>query len=381
MKRKNLTALLAAMALGVSLTGCTGVSVNTNDDVFPDYTQVADPIKDNTDNGSETDTDTAGVDDNTDNGGDTDIAGTDNTDNEVDDEKVYQDFLNDKVSASFDHIVENENTSYTLSGLFDAEKERLLGEFVGYETDEEPEFSASAQYAYIDCGDDGIRELAIHAQYILLGSQVFDKYYVFKNMKDGLKCCGAKEGYYRSFASLNEYGVFTYGGSGGANVYYQENQFVDGDGVCYFISSESHIMGFSEPMVPLSYIPDAKKKDGIYSESFKDNGYTAVIYFFDKSPRFPEEAYDSDGNANQELIDKYNEEYQEWLDTELITFEDEYETPNILPSGAVKKYLDDNDIKYYSSDEMKEIFKDYYKQLGLTEKVFNGEEPEWKDLR
>ena len=68
--------------------------------------------------------------------------------------------------------------------------------------------------------------------------------------------------------------------------------------------------------------------------------------------------------------------FDEWLSKNIFVFEDENGDAPELPDD-LKKFIDDNNITYYSQKEMNEVISKHRAEIGLTDKVASNEYPEW----
>ena len=373
MKRRQLTAVLCMLAMGVSLTGCDALKPMDGDGMVNWDDTDEDPIKDNTDNPSQgtdnpvTSNDPAGNDNN---------GGTEET---VSNEDLFEAFFKDEAKVKFDNIIADENTSYTYSEMMDAINESVIDEY-WIEEEDGRTVTFTSSYAYIDCGNDGITDLAIRVDADIKGDdnwlETKHEYFVIMNLEDGLVCCASVNGAYRSWANVNKYGYLTTGGSGGANLYVYEGGFVDAKGNYIFDYYYEEHMGYSEPMVPIYSLPSDKRKDDIYKEDFDPEGYTVDVYNFEKYPEYPNDVWTENG-IDQAKQDAYDKKYDEWQSKHIFCFYDS-EGNDAEPSGDVKKYLDKNGVKYYSPEEAENMLAEHQKELGISKEVETADEPEWQ---
>ena len=168
MKRSNVFVGLAAAVFCFSLTACElkpqvmdGPGMINEPDQWT--TTENDPVKDGND-GGQTDTDPVGNDVST---------GNDNVVT-VDDETLYLSFINDECKARFDQVIKDKNEEYTLSGLVEAQADESYSYYYYYDENEEYDYSAVEYYSFIDCGDDGNKELALWVALTLYPSEDFE---------------------------------------------------------------------------------------------------------------------------------------------------------------------------------------------------------------
>ncbi|MBR3634820.1 MAG: hypothetical protein IKN47_01385, partial [Lachnospiraceae bacterium] len=104
-----------------------------------------------------------------------------------------------------------------------------------------PDVISEAGYSYIDCGMDGHKELALKLFYKDTNEygSPYTEYMILKSTESGFKLCASANTYYRSEATVNEYGYITEGGSTGADSAYFRSSFVDENGVEQWIYSDT----------------------------------------------------------------------------------------------------------------------------------------------
>lgn len=383
MKRKQALAVFAAVAMSMTLVGCTmpiGQVLDGDGMVFDPGTVQADPIKDSDgDDGN-----TAGTD-NQNNG-----EGENNGKEAADDKAVYDAFLNNEIKAKFDHVISDEDDYYTFDEMVAKRGDEII-EFFDYEDNEnEITYTTVAYSADIDCGNDGVKELGIRIEYSVDTGyeypQTLTDTFILKNFEDELKAIVMTEQYYRSQGEINKYGVIREGGSGGAAMYVEIVSFVNADGELVNDYSGYYYMGYKEPTIPVYALPKYLREDkDIYEEEYAttDNYYTTNVYNFEKCPEYPENlVYDESGHYDEESQKRYEEyerDYDKWLEKNIYFFTD-INDQSAQPEGEVKKFLDSHGIKYYSLDEADKLLLEHEKEIGITQEVRNGEWPEWNCL-
>ena len=377
MKRNKYLALMASCALMSGLVACNLLPGKVVDGPGMEQniweTGEADPVK------NPTDTDNQDGNDDTD-GSDTTVT------EEMDDETIYASFINNEYSAEFDHIIGNTKEEYTLQEMIDAQAEECFREYLYYDDSIDYIYETNNYSAIIDCGDDGVKELGLWIEFSIKTTEDYqttiNKIYVFKNFDGQLKCLTSQEGQYRTWVSLNEYGVFKYEGSGGAALYCCEYSFINAKGDEVFDYSCNTHFALTEPMAPIYELPSELRSDpDIYEEEFSvENEYSVDVYNFTKYPEYPRDLkYDEDGNfdsASQKKYDKYNQKCEEYANNNLFTFMDA--NGNYAePRGKIKDFLDEKGVHYYTNKEMNDIVSAHESDLGLTKKMKDGKEASW----
>ncbi len=380
MKRSNVFAGLAAAVFCFSLTACElkpqvmdGPGMINEPDQWT--TTENDPVKDGND-GGQTDTDPVGNDVST---------GNDNVVT-VDDETLYLSFINDEKEAVFNNVFKDKSGKYTLSEAADAQADECYSYYYDYDPNKKYDYDVKEYYSFIDCGDDGKKELALWLAFTLTTSEGYESvenyYYIIKNFDGELRCVADDTASYRTWLYINEYGVIFKSGSGGAVLFCSDVRFVNADGeyvLDYVLNSH---MALAEPMAPIYELPSYVLEDpNMYEEEYAyENDYTADVYNFNVSPDYPSGLkYDEEGKLDaegQKKHDQYMKELDDFYAKNIYTFTDVYGN-YAEPSGKIKKVLDDNSIPYYSTKEIEEIIKEHEAEIGMTDKIKNGEEVKW----
>ena len=373
MKKSKFLAILASLGLSVTLAACT----------FPGQVMDGDGMVNW--NAGETDPVNNGEgENNPDNPDNPDNNPEVNPGNEVDldaQRELYEAFINGEAKANFEKKINKESAKWNIDEMVEA---TVAAEDI--EDDEDYTSDYSLKYAYIDCGNDGVEELAVNV-YVEIkyqGSYCFDATYlmIFKADGDELNCAACKRGAYRDWYELNEYGMYYNYGSGGAALFIESYSFVNADGEYVFDYQLESTFGLTEPMpYPYSLPKAIRERPDMYEESYaSDSQYTSLAYNFSDIPEYPD-VYDPEtGNYNQELSDKWDEEYDNWIGENFFSFTKE-DGSYAAPSGIVKKFLDSNKVKYYPIDEVNKMIEEHEASIGLTEEIKKGGEPEWVILR
>ena len=380
MKRSNVFVGLAAAVFCFSLTACElkpqvmdGPGMINEPDQWT--TTENDPVKDGND-GGQTDTDPVGNEVST---------GNDNVVT-VDDETLYLSFINDECKARFDQVIKDKNEEYTLSGLVEAQADESYSYYYYYDENEEYDYSAVEYYSFIDCGDDGNKELALWVALTLYPSEDFETtenyYYIIKNFDGELRCVADDEASYRTWLYINEYGVMVKSGSGGATLFCADTSFVNADGEYVFDYTQNSHMALAEPMVPIYEMPSYVREDpDCYEEEFAfENEFTTDVYNFCEAPDYPS-GMTSDENGkfdaeSQKKYDQYMKDLDDYYAKNIYSFYDVYGN-YVEPSDKIKKFLDKNSIEYYSGTEIDQIISEHEAEIGMTDKIKNGEEVKW----
>ena len=185
----------------------------------------------------------------------------------------YEDILNVTVKAVIDLSGEtasyyafkralSEGKEYTLTEIIDNLKQFMENDFWQIRPD-----SQGIEYAYIDCGNDGVKELLI-LLHLPVENEDFDVRMVVKDIGGTLTVVYDNDSWSRSETIVNEYGYVIGGGSGGASSEVSEYGVIDKDGKFKYIYGVDYENG------ELGYIwfePEYEKRTTYYTY---DPGFT-----------------------------------------------------------------------------------------------------------
>lgn len=221
---------------------------------------------------------------------------------------------------------------------------------------------SKAFYAYIDCGNDGIKEMAVKLQYG--GNDPVYEYLVLKYKDDAVHLCANESGYYRSWADINAYGYITVGGSGGANLYGWDYSFVDGNGQQKFLYSMSAESSLEEAIIPSYELPQKGLPANYEMDNYayEDEGVCCNTY------SFTEYEYSEDESKRDE-----------YARTKFYSFVDKYDK-DVAPSDEYKRIYQDLGVKIYTEAQAREMIEEHITQMGLTQDLREDISPEWINL-
>ena len=382
MKKRQIFAAAAAVTMSLALVGCTlstPFQVMDGDGMVyedPTANQTPDPVKPEGGNdGGES--------------GNTGTPDADKTANSVDNDALIDAFVFDGAKAKFDHVIADEDTYYTLDEMVTARGNAIIDDFFGYSDMEEanPSYTVSVNYAYIDCGNDGERDLGININYTVdpgyddVYNQFLQDDFILMVIDGELKCITMTESYYRSYGEINEYGYISEGGSGGANLHVFSGRFVNAKGEIVYDHYCNYYMGYARPTIHTYSVPEDLREDVPPEEfDYEGMGYNTNTYNFKDVPDYPYDLtrdengkYDAESQAK---YDKYEKEYNEWLRENIYVFEDENGDDPELPDD-LKKFIDDNNITCYTQKEFDEVLSKHRAEIGLTDTVAYGGYPNW----
>lgn len=208
------------------------------------------------------------------------------------------------------------------------------------------------EYAFIDCGDDGVKELLI--RYAFTGEMSENEGdYVFENVikyVDGkLEVCAEACSHYRYNETINGYGIISdaFIDYAGANIWSSERG-VDKNGVLHEIKSSSMSYAEAIPGIYSGYSSDEPDFSGL-SDMCSELGEDFYVY-------------------------KAEFEYGSMKDQKIYSYE---LSGNEQYRDAIEEAFNKADVKLLQSDEYDDAIKSVIEEFGLTEETFYSGEPEF----
>lgn len=219
-------------------------------------------------------------------------------------------------------------------------------------------------YSIVDCGNDGIPELAL--QFEQVGETAADINYIciIKLIDDKLQLVFEHEYGYRSYAFLNEYGLYTYGGSNGAMSHSIMYSYIDATGFCSFI------YGVDDSLSAYSlYVPgNSEYLDIADEEGISENIEIEQYYFEYFTPDMDYEKYIKDcAYAYYPLDDEYNRLEGEQLKA-------------AIEGGAYDRFWKSTGLTAYTEDAVMKLVDEKLKKLGITDEIANAKDVKWTEL-
>ena len=283
---RKMGALGLAVALGVALAGCNQPSM------YP-----AEPVN------SETVSVTVSSEEKPSEPGE---SGQEVKDINTDPEQIrmlFDSFLNggDKIKVDIAEYENSYNVLYVENGAsydinqFVENIDAKLAE--GYESGEDHMYVQTIDFAEIDCGNDGIPEMALYLTIDFDEPRVGEQdIYVAKVIDGQITIVTGYSFGYRGFGELNKYGTFHHGGSGGANLFVDGYDVITAEGEPVMIYECDETYALKQPMIYSGDLPEGYPSD--YPEmEFEEGGYTQHEYLF--------EIYPAASNGNDPLSDAF----------------------------------------------------------------------------
>lgn len=269
------------------------------------------------------------------------------------DEKVYIDKYEFKSRVEdgepFDYF--SDKNGYLIADFF---KQVVETENKGYE-----DFPFDiASYAYIDCGMDGIPELAMKATFSGAWDQL-ERYYVIKLVDDKLELTYMDESYYRSFINItNLAGVVESNTSYGAASSGYQVGFLDAD-ARYVLDYTLEISYMALYLLPERFDDAVANTEEDYSSLYLRR------YAFELN---------NDGNEFDEYEKRtlYCAQKEEDEESNGVDFKENERVARLLFNYAGEKI--------YSLDEIKAKIDERENSIGLSAEIKNAGEFGWTDL-
>lgn len=208
-------------------------------------------------------------------------------------------------------------------------------------------------YAFLDCGADGNKELAIRVKGPFVDPDSYITFIV-KEIDGSLQTIYAFAEWSRSETDLNEYGVLSGFGSGGATVHGWDKSFISADGKYNF--------GYSyEEQSELEDFSRYHEHDEYYYSSLEGKICVYTLRIVPYSEETSDDEYYS--------YAVYDSNY------------DEMDIPNLYTDSPYQKLMDSHkDISFISMDDMDKIASDKIKEIGITDKIDHGKPLEYMKI-
>ncbi len=279
-------------------------------------------------------------------------------------EKLYWEFLCDKgvlVEAPLSDRMISSEGSYDLEGLLnnlaknnDTFSDCHIGD-VGY--------------AFIDCGLDGEKELAIVCK--LYNDTVENDYmvaiFVVKEFDGSLALVDVETSYAQYSTVMNKAGYIVYGGDANEKIHHETIKYIDKDGVVNHVYTKDTNTGLKNAEIPDDYLPNDLLDGQEWTDSEKY--FECDVYNFDEYYWHTIKDYDDE-------YDKYISNYRKGY---FFTFKDQSGNSEMPDEDECEKY-DKNGINYYDDQQVDEILKSRFEEFGITDDIVNADVIKWSSL-
>lgn len=290
-----------------------------------------------------------------------DSSNSESTSNTPSNGDLYENFLAGTEKMSFSYymsgdsldIHKNSNDYDLFSKLTD--KEYTLPELVDgmnkIFTDPDgfymPQKISKMSYAYLDCGKDGNKELALSFVCPIVEEES-TLTMIIKEIDGKLQLVHSYDTWSRSDTSINEYGYVTSGGSGGAALHYFESGYIDASGKYNFAYSEEDYSGIDAFAMTFDH---TDFNTDIESLSLEGN---IEIFTLRTKPStmedyMPEQyAYAVDSSTNPTIEDTYKEVMSCFTDINFISYNDmmKIESNRNTEIGATEDIIAGNQVEF-----------------------------------
>lgn len=282
----------------------------------------------------------------------------------TEEEKLYWEFLCDKgvlVETPLSDRMLSSEGSYDLEGLLNnlaKNNDNFSNCHIG-----------DVGYAFIDCGLDGEKELAIVCK--LYNDTVENDYmpciFVVKAYDEKLSLIDVETSYGKYNTVMNQAGYIVYGGDANEKIHHETIKYIDKDGVVNHVYTKDTNTGLKNAEIPDDYLPDDMLDGQEWTDSEKY--FECDVYNF-------EEYY-------WHTIKDYDDEYKKYMDNYrkgyLFSFRDQSGDSQMPDEEECKKY-DENGLKYLDGQEMEDVLNSRNEELGITDDIINADVIKWSSL-
>jgi len=297
--------------------------------------------------------------------GDNNVTGN-SEENKESDTKLYEDFLNRNVAVNTEmYPFTGQEHGCEVLG-FGGNNELNIEHFFkciveNRETDYDRAEMTKLDYAYLDCGADGIPELALRATFDYGGDEMV-RHFVIKEKEGKLYLTYQNSGFYRSFTDIsNKYGLINECISYGAATNYIRVGVLNSEGryELYYDLNTSYDAN-------LTY--DERLSDAVHNDEDK---YNLATYL--KKYRFEEQL-----TYSEELSGNY---YDDYLMFYYCAQMEEDEPSNGIDKAVNEELLKglfaEADVKLYTLDEIGSLLEEQRNKLKLTDEMLEIQQINW----
>ncbi|RKM54111.1 hypothetical protein D6853_14330 [Butyrivibrio sp. X503] len=290
-------------------------------------------------------------------------------------EALYESFLNNETKV----LVDTENDFGEYISLSDVKgKECTLDELKQAISDAVSKDSGmdvkydSVKYSYIDCGADGVKELALdfsNAEEVPYSLTV-----VVKEYDGALKLIYSKDSWDRYTVELNEYGAILGSGNDGWGAFSTDKSFIDADGEYHFIY-RAYVSEYVEPGTPRGDLRFNGTTHTLPQDIKLDDSYAFLSFDFNNTLED-----DSDNvYTYSKIIENAGDETRNTWEYYYGVFNDD--DSNYDSSNAFMQFLEGEGLKPLTLKEVDKKIADKEASEGLTDKINSGSEVKMEDLK
>lgn len=281
-------------------------------------------------------------------------------------------FISGEGKLSFDYYgtnVFNRNQEYIstedeiLKGIIESGEDYTLSEFRDklnefFNSEENYLYEGevrSIEYAYIDCGNDGVKELALKLVGPFAEPTESTMTLIIKELEGKPELVYAFSCWSRSETTINKYGFISGSGSNSASNHGYDEAYINADG--------KYLYGFYEEEEYDAYAFGMLREHDDFDTDSLDNMLAVYTLRLDE--------YDS---ASPQ------QEYYSYNVYDSNTFE-QVDVPNLYTDSKYKDIMDSfKDISFITMDEMKKMEKEKMESIGVTDEIRNAEVPEYTEV-
>ena len=226
------------------------------------------------------------------------------------------------------------------------------------------------KYAYIDCGNDGNKELLININ-TKDDMEIYEQYVVVKEIDGVLSMIYSDATWPRSYIYFNKYGYIFGNSSGGASHHEFDKSFIDADGNIHYLyhnRDDEIVLGAAdisfngEPQ----FVPESIQLDGRYA---------FLTFDFNGTP-------ENDSDDVYTYAKQSGEESRDWSKgyrcySSFVLLQDDLIYDSSFP---LKQFFDTKGLKICTLSEVEQMISEKEASEGLTDEVKNGEDAEWIEL-
>lgn len=249
-------------------------------------------------------------------------------------EELYEAFMNGDVKVVYNNL--SNEIGDALKDYLEDGKEYGLDEIIKCTEDKSMTSVGDPKYVFIDCGEDGVKELLVKLEFEGRTSLSM----ILKDMDGDLKICYSGEEWERSELSISDTGMISSSGSGGATVHGYDASFVNAEGEYKFFYS---CYTDGNPSNYYAYVSDEKYEEISFADL--DTEYFMINRYC---------VQDDNGNSTYYYsYDMLDEDYN------VVTTDADYDASN-----PYRKKFTDAGIKIYTKSEIDNILAKVAGEIG-----------------
>ena len=287
------------------------------------------------------------------------------------DTEAYEFFLSGEGRLSVDYYKENRKideeypseTDEIMKAFVDSGKEYTITEFKdelntifnskdNYLQDGEV---CAMRYAYIDCGNDGVKELALKIVGPTPNEYENSFNFIIKEIEGKLEIIHIYENWSRNDTAINEYGLISGGGSNSYSNHGYEESYINEDG--------KYLYGYyEEEELDVESFGNYEERENIDFTGLDEAICVYSLRLEDFNPSNPPKEYYAYRVCDKESFESID-------------------VPNLYTDSEYKDVMDQfTKHKFISYDELNAREDEKMKFIGVTDEIRNGDLPEYKDI-